>query len=665
MSRTCLADCPKAAAAILLLITITMVQCVSVSPVSSLPSKSPRRHVYSDIKTHQAGGNLGDAIKLSCPHSTTIHIVTAFMVAPVLASMESSEEPSVPSTYATRPMEGKLAESGNPGALDGPGNWPVDAGQGPCSERHDISGIVQSLCRSKSQCTIHPSNSKVLTEINVCHHYDYGHVSTIDEMKKDKASIDSGLGIDGRLIDVAYKCRPKNSSRIVCEGTKLDLVCQDGHVILIREALFGPADLEFHNARGKKRARAKCSPMTDNVPKLPLCQFVPVHRITRRCHGRPTCTVDSTRTFLELNETQAICPDSAVGQRGPIKHHVLHVEYTCAPNSIYQDKKDEVLPTLGDTGVELTQRTTYRTARPKKPDFDKIEPLDRRQVAPAATDEPVVAEKREPPVGRRSQPTLATADISPLGPLVKDTPAPPPDTVVSSSTSESPVNCTVAIVKSDESIGFAADWLSAYVFMTRNLERLTLYLLVSILGAFVAVFAVLSCKLYCSKRRLLRRVSDDAPLCPPLMLQDSPDQSNLVEPLVSTIHPLHHHRHRAHSRRRSATIDRNSNRVASDTTGQTDLYSPNISNGSDYPANGHSHRVEVVSHQSNPVTPEHYSVAGTIRYATISNFRSPQSSGDSATPSPGTGNAGHRQMTPSRSTNASLAYNSPTEVDLH
>ncbi|XP_053201804.1 transcription factor mef2A-like [Panonychus citri] len=65
-------------------------------------------------------------------------------------------------------------------------------------------------------------------------------------------------------------------------------------------------------------------------------------------------------------------------------------------------------------------------------------------------------------------------------------------------------------------IGFLADWISAYVFIKGNKERLVLYFLVSFLGTFLIIFLVLSIRLYVQKRRAIRLLKETAPLVSPI-----------------------------------------------------------------------------------------------------------------------------------------------------
>ncbi|XP_074595842.1 uncharacterized protein LOC141850978 [Brevipalpus obovatus] len=91
-------------------------------------------------------------------------------------------------------------------------------------------------------------------------------------------------------------------------------------------------------------------------------------------------------------------------------------------------------------------------------------------------------------------------------------PVPPLDYPQSSSSQFSVTfKCDCSHTLAARTVGFLADWISAYVFLKGNKERLVLYFLISFFGTCLCIFLVLSIRLYIQKRRLLRILKSSLP----------------------------------------------------------------------------------------------------------------------------------------------------------
>ena len=91
---------------------------------------------------------------------------------------------------------------------------------------------------------------------------------------------------------------------------------------------------------------------------------------------------------------------------------------------------------------------------------------------------------------------------------------------------------------------------AAYSFIVRNLEKFILYFLIAFLASLLAVLSVLSCRLYCSKRHIIREQEKELFTPSPIdvIIDDGEDDLNdhshsLLSPSPGARYAHHHHHH--------------------------------------------------------------------------------------------------------------------------
>lgn len=272
----------------------------------------------------------------------------------------------------------------------------------------------------------------------------------------------------------ACACPVTTSTRLICEGERLELACQRSSRLVVYSAHFGPAldtmDRSTLPAANCRRPAPQSDPASwppadkreEAPPPLqPLCALIPVtDTIIRACHGRKRCALEASRRvlgagLLSLNTSCHQKDDELISGRAfgraLQRANRLKVQYTCAPKSIFQeqlrlDAAEEQIDNSGDS-VEFTQRPAA-----SMPPASSV--IHRTPKHRAGSDE------RERRVAFRPSSRQNAADAAGGGAT---------GAVANNNNS----NCTTYLTQPSpepRSLGIFGDWLSAYVFITRKLE---------------------------------------------------------------------------------------------------------------------------------------------------------------------------------------------------
>ncbi|XP_065337738.1 protein eva-1 isoform X2 [Cloeon dipterum] len=277
-----------------------------------------------------------------------------------------------------------------------------------------------------------------------------------------------------KAVKVAYKCRPYEfRSKIACMNELVQLKCNPHSRIAIYSASFGRTEYES----------VQC-PQPQGVPEETCLTSYATETVMQLCHGKRRCQLSAdTATFGDP------CSENS--------RMYLKVVYTCVPRRVLKERYDE-----GQEEDEFSTPTSFV-------DYDIDEGVDMDSVSPA----PAAANPELP------QPTKSLLLPQPPPPL---TPPSPPTTKqqvpkVFIATKDlslqggaaQPANCTTVIFNKvaprPNTLGFVSQWMDTYAFLSKNQEKLYLYLIVSSGAGLVLLLLVVIARLLVQKRRAAAR----------------------------------------------------------------------------------------------------------------------------------------------------------------
>ncbi|XP_054270538.1 protein eva-1 isoform X2 [Macrosteles quadrilineatus] len=285
-----------------------------------------------------------------------------------------------------------------------------------------------------------------------------------------------------KYVEIAYKCRPNEfRSRVACENEVLQLTCNPNTRLAVYSASFGRTEYESFacpQPQGVREETCLVSYATETVMQI--------------CHGKRSCSLSA---------------DSATF--GNPCHHqsrmYLKVVYTCVPRTVLREQyeerpeKDETLDTQ-DTDIDAYDVVDDALRESSVYSASPVGGADR----PGGANTSVSAAPSEAP------PRYHTSDPSPRGrspfpPLA--TPRPPTDLQGDGdplgSELEQVTNSTVSPYANEKTrvIGFISEWIHTYDFLSKNREKLVLYLSVSISAGLLSLLVLVITRLLWQRRR--------------------------------------------------------------------------------------------------------------------------------------------------------------------
>lgn len=350
------------------------------------------------------------------------------------------------------------------------------------------------------------------------------------------------------VVEPADQISTSIRTQVLCEGDMLKLDCKNDSRIIVFNAWFGVMGIsKLRKSLGLPplachQSVSSSLPMTSVFPSgsrgtsdfQSKCRVLTVtSAIVKYCEGKETCSlaadVNTLVTDPDYVTQMRSCLDEVPSRRKPF--HQLKIQYTCVSKLWFK-----VAPALEK--VEFMSDSHQPSSA-----TGSVMPYDVRHfvMEHGLTGElksmmqesaPAFVVVRKDAVPDETKPSDSTTSSSPppiifrtvISPNGSQPDVPPVDVVekeeggednatkngkISISQSHPPFfNCTVldgtataAKTIEKQSIGFTNEWISAYVYMVRNLERLLLYSLVSLLGSLLALTLTLYVKRVYDSRR--------------------------------------------------------------------------------------------------------------------------------------------------------------------
>lgn len=268
-----------------------------------------------------------------------------------------------------------------------------------------------------------------------------------------------------KYIEIVYKCRPYEfKSKSICENDRLHLRCSPNALIAVYSAIFGR--IEHDNTRcpqpkGVKHETCLANYATETLMKL--------------CHGKEECTVKAdTETFGNP------CRERS--------RKYLKVVYTCVPRSVllqttspHDEEGDSEVGSPG-AGSRRNAETTFHSS--------SNQPLKSSDYS-----------NNEEEYTLSSSPTYFPQQDSTQ---VEDTLVPDGIPVI---------NCTIAIYTNSKTrvIGFVSEWIHTYNFLSKNKEKLVLYLTVSISAGLLSLLTLVIFRLLWQQKYYHSSVTNTLP----------------------------------------------------------------------------------------------------------------------------------------------------------
>lgn len=244
-----------------------------------------------------------------------------------------------------------------------------------------------------------------------------------------------------------------NYTRTTCEGTKLNLNCsRTGGRIVIFDAKFGSVD----SVSNCQLSQSDGSPYIAPTTMHPLlCEPISVtDTITRHCQGRKECTVMASQKKLTAGRDVHCNEDKR-------RYNHLRVEYSCVDRKVFHDHRRQAIKDQPGGGGVVALNSIEMTAD--------------TMLTFSATSNVMSAGPKSSEVPRDAEPALEWPP-PPLTAPGNVTLARPPGHYYPSPTptgTGTQYNCTNHNYLSNSRsllIGFTADWLSAYVFITSEYQ---------------------------------------------------------------------------------------------------------------------------------------------------------------------------------------------------
>ncbi|XP_059483960.1 uncharacterized protein LOC132201642 isoform X2 [Neocloeon triangulifer] len=273
-----------------------------------------------------------------------------------------------------------------------------------------------------------------------------------------------------KAVKVAYKCRPYEfRSKVACMNELVQIKCNPHSRIAVYSASFGRTEYES----------IQC-PQPQGVPEETCLTSYATETVMQLCHGKRRCQLSSdTATFGDP------CSENS--------RMYLKVVYTCVPRRVLKERYDE-----GQEEDEFSTPTSFVG------DYDIDEGVDMDSVSPA----PAAANPEQP------QPTKSLFAPPPPPPLTP--PSPPtnkhhlPKVIIATKDlslqgAADASNCTTVIFNKvaprANTLGFVSQWVDTYAFLSKNEEKLYLYLIVSCGLGVVLLLLLVIARLLVQKRR--------------------------------------------------------------------------------------------------------------------------------------------------------------------
>ncbi|XP_014251502.1 protein eva-1 isoform X3 [Cimex lectularius] len=338
-----------------------------------------------------------------------------------------------------------------------------------------------------------------------------------------------------KYVLVAYKCRPYEfRSKIACENEVVQLNCNPNSRIAVYSASYGRTEYES----------VQC-PQTQGVPEETCLVSYATETVMQICHGKRRCTLSADAATFG----SPCRKDSRM---------YLKVVYTCVPRKVlreqYEERPEEdemllvvdddteydsidednsLLPSPNLAGRHNTSYGLPATGSPKRrPDSSSMPPVG-------------------PKPGNRTFQHGSDDTKRRLCKVRKATPVPPPNEIQNdfagfADENASLINCTLTIVTSRDQriIGVISHWINTYHFLSKNKERLILYLIVSAGAGLVCILCLVIGRLAWNRRKAAKRTEeqDHATQLPRPFTDDLSEVENDIDLTLATpVALMHHH----------------------------------------------------------------------------------------------------------------------------
>ncbi|XP_014289523.1 protein eva-1 homolog C isoform X2 [Halyomorpha halys] len=259
-------------------------------------------------------------------------------------------------------------------------------------------------------------------------------------------------------MQIVYNCRPYEfRSKTACENEVVQLQCGPNARIAIYSASYGRTQYES----------VQC-PQTQGVPEETCLAGYATETVIQFCHGKRRCalSVDSGTFGSPCRKESRM---------------YLKVVYTCVPRQVLQARIEQL--------QELDE--------PLEPSEDWLDYEEEGQAAPntsghhnssTASNESITLHHNRGDLMSTYPPN---EDDKSSGKVRRDT----------SKLSLQPLNCTTEGSQA-LGIGFISQWMSVYLFLSNNIERLVLYSAVSVGGGLLCLLALVAARLAWVRRKL-------------------------------------------------------------------------------------------------------------------------------------------------------------------
>ncbi|XP_046671379.1 protein eva-1-like [Homalodisca vitripennis] len=281
-----------------------------------------------------------------------------------------------------------------------------------------------------------------------------------------------------KYVEIAFKCRPNEfRSRVACENEVLQLTCNPNTRLAVYSASFGRTEYESFacpQPQGVREETCLVSYATETVMQI--------------CHGKRSCTLSAdSATFGNPCHQQS--------------RMYLKVVYTCVPRSVLREQyeerpeKDETLEPDQDIDTydvvddALREGSVYSAS----PNLGGSRTGGANNITGGPSESPPKYHIADPqPRGR------LTSSLPPLVPPRHHT-----DLVQGDSGPEQVTNCTVTPYYNEKTrvIGFISEWIHTYNFLSKNREKLILYLSVSVSAGLLSLLVLVISRLLWQRRR--------------------------------------------------------------------------------------------------------------------------------------------------------------------
>uniref|UniRef100_A0A6A7G8N0 Protein eva-1-like isoform X1 n=1 Tax=Hirondellea gigas TaxID=1518452 RepID=A0A6A7G8N0_9CRUS len=296
-----------------------------------------------------------------------------------------------------------------------------------------------------------------------------------------------------KYVEVAYKCRPATFMHaVVCEGEQRALKCEANSRLAVYSVLFG-----------RTVTGAVQCPQPSHAPDEECQASYATEVVMKACQGKRSC--------------QLVADAERFGGRPCSSQSRIYMKtvYTCVPRSILKASFQSVLEADEDPELENSQSFLPTTPLPST-----------KRPSHGPTSNRLPSSQQDKGRARSNNQWSSTNAPGSSHPFFNPTVKPPPHNKVKEidelsyrqhdqqhlpGSKPDLINCTVTILSGskEREIGFITEWMRAVGFVSRNLEKLTLYLVLGLFFGLVTMMGVVVGRLLLDRRRAARRTKSN------------------------------------------------------------------------------------------------------------------------------------------------------------